>query len=459
MSPQDTLAQIWRLGGLPAQALAFATLTGADPVLPSSFAVGTAAQTGIAAAALAACEVGVLRGQSRQQVAVDMAHAATECSAWFSLDGQVAEIWDKFSGLYRCQDGWVRIHANFSHHREGALRLLGLDVATATREQAESRLLDWQATAFEEAAAKAGLVVAACRSFDAWDAHAQGQAVAAQPLISFEKIGDAPPLPLASLTAQDRPLTGLRVLDLTRILAGPVCGRSLAAYGADVMLVNSPNLPNIPSIADTSRGKMSCHLDLRNGEGQAALRQLAAQAQVLVQGYRPQALAALGFGPQALAVVRPGIVYVSLSAYGERGPWAERRGFDSLVQTATGFNHAEMQAAGGTTPKALPLQILDYATGHLMAYAAAAAIVKQQQEGGSWHVRLSLAQTGQWLRSLGRVAHGLAAKRPERTPWLSTEVSGFGSLTAIRHSAQLARTPAVHVRPSMPPGSHPPRWP
>ena len=459
MSPQDTLAQIWRLGGLPAQALAFATLTGADPVLPSSFAVGTAAQTGIAAAALAACEVGVLRGQSRQQVAVDMAHAATECSAWFSLDGQVAEIWDKFSGLYRCQDGWVRIHANFSHHREGALRLLGLDVATATREQAESRLLDWQATAFEEVAAKAGLVVAACRSFDAWDAHAQGQAVAAQPLISFEKIGDAPPLPLAGLTAQDRPLTGLRVLDLTRILAGPVCGRSLAAYGADVMLVNSPNLPNIPSIADTSRGKMSCHLDLRNGEGQAALRQLAAQAQVLVQGYRPQALAALGFGPQALAVVRPGIVYVSLSAYGERGPWAERRGFDSLVQTATGFNHAEMQAAGGTTPKALPLQILDYATGHLMAYAAAAAIVKQQQEGGSWHVRLSLAQTGQWLRSLGRVAHGLAAKRPERTPWLSTEASGFGSLTAIRHSAQLARTPAVHVRPSMPPGSHPPRWP
>ena len=459
INPQLALAQIWHLGGLPTDALGFANLTGADPVLPSSFAVGTAAQTSIAAAAMAACEVGVLRGQSRQQVAVDMAHASIECTAWFSLNGKVAEIWDKFSGLYRCQDGWVRIHANFAHHREGALRLLGLDPSTATREEAESCLLRLRAQAFEDAAAQQGLVVAAFRSFDEWDAHAQGLAVAAQPLMTFEKMGNAPPLPLTKLSALERPLSGVRVLDLTRILAGPVCGRTLAAYGADVMLVNSPNLPNIDSIADTSRGKLSCHIDLRSHEGQAALQHLAAQANVFVQGYRPQGVAALGFGPEALAQARPGIVYVSLSAYGELGPWAQRRGFDSLVQTATGFNHAEMQAGGGGIPKALPLQILDYATGHLMAFAAAAAIAKQQQEGGSWHVRLSLAQTGHWLRALGRVANGLAAQAPKRTAWLCSEPSGFGELTAITHSAGLAKTPAAHARPSMPPGSHPPQWP
>ncbi len=459
MSPQDALAHIWTLGGLPPEALAFAVLTGADPVLPSSFSVGCAAQTGVAAAALAACEVGVLRGQTRQPVAVDMAHAATECTGWFSLDGKSPEIWDKFSGLYKCQDGWVRVHANFAHHREGTLRLLGLDAATATREQAETRLLDWQALAFEDAAAKAGLVVAAFRSMDEWDAHPQGQAVAAQALMTFEKIGDAPPLPLAQLAASERPLTGLRVLDLTRILAGPVCGRTLAGYGAEVMLVNSPNLPNISSIADTSRGKLSCHLDLRTGEGQALLHQLARQAQVFVQGYRPKAVTVLGFGPEALAEMRPGVVYVSLSAYSEVGPWAERRGFDSLVQTATGYNQAEMQAAGGTTPKALPMQILDYATGHLMAFAAAAAIAKQHREGGSWHVRLSLAQTGQWLRGLGRVAQGLAAKAPDRKAWLSTVASGFGALAGISHSARLSRTPAGHARPSVPPGTHPPQWP
>ena len=156
----------------------------------------------------------------------------------------------------------------------------------------------------------------------------------------------------------DRPLDGVRVLDLTRILAGPVCGRMLAGYGADVLLVNSPNLPNLESIADTSRGKRSAHVDLRTDAGRQDLRWLLAGSNVFVQGYRPGGLAALGFSPDAVAGLRPGIVCVSLSAYGGVGPWAKRRGFDSLVQTATGFNHAEAEAAGSSTPKALPMQIL-----------------------------------------------------------------------------------------------------
>ncbi|MBT2326633.1 CoA transferase [Variovorax paradoxus] len=459
MNPGSALQALWRLAGLPAEGLAFAQLSGAEPVLPSSFAIGTAAQASIAAAALAACELGHLRGAPRQQVAVDMLHAALDCTAWFSLDGRVPPQWDPFSGLYRCADGWVRVHANFAHHRDGALLLLGLDPATAQRADAEAALTAWKALDFETAAAEAGLVATALRRFDEWDATPQGRAVAAQPLFTIERIGDAPPLLLPPLRESDRPLTGLRVLELTRILAGPVGGRALAAYGADVMLVNSPHLPNIEAIADTSRGKLSAHADLRTGAGRDALSGLLAEAHVLVQGYRPGGLAVLGFGPDDAAKRRPGIVYVSLSAYGTQGPWADRRGFDSLVQTAMGFNHAEGEAAGDGKPRALPMQILDEATGYLIALGAAAAVRRQQEEGGSWHVQLSLAQTGQWLRGLGRVPGGLAAVRHDIEPWLESAPSGFGELRGVRHSARLMRTPVLGMRPSMPPGSHEPAWP
>ncbi|MGZ5271519.1 MAG: CoA transferase [Ramlibacter sp.] len=459
MNPTQALAQLWQLAQLPREALAWARLAGADPVLPSSFAVGTAAQSTIAAAALAACELGHVRGTPRQQVSVEMAHAAAECLGWFSIDGRVPDPWDAFSGLYRTRDGWVRIHANFAHHREGALRLLGLDPATARREDAERALLGWDAPAFEQAAAEARLVVAALRSFAQWDASEPGRAIAGQPLLTLTRIGDAPPLGLPPLDPAQRPLEGVRVLDLTRILAGPVGGRALAAYGADVMLVNAPHLPNIEAIADTSRGKRSAHADLRTAAGRAALDALLHAAHVVVQGYRPGALAGLHYGPHDVAAQRPGIVYVSLSAYGNQGPWAQRRGFDSLVQTATGFNQAEGEAAGDATrPKALPTQILDQATGYLIAFGAAAALHRQQLEGGSWHVQVSLAQTGHWLRGLGRVAQGFDVRPPELEPFLETSTSGFGTLRAVRHSARLARTPAAWTRPSVPPGHSAARW-
>jgi crotonobetainyl-CoA:carnitine CoA-transferase CaiB-like acyl-CoA transferase len=458
LNARQALADLWRCAALPEAALGCAELAGADPVYPSSFAVGTAAQTSIAAAALAACELGHARGTPRQTVRVDMTHAAAECLGWFSVDGRVPDPWDRFSGLYRTADGWVRVHANFAHHRDAALRLLHLDAASATREDAERAMQSWAALDFEQAAADAGGVATALRTFDQWDATPQAQALARQPLIAFERIGDAPPLVLPPLRDDQRPLHGLRVLDLTRILAGPVGGRALAAYGADVMLVNAPHLPNIESIADTSRGKRSAHVDLRTSEGRAALDELLATSHVFVQGYRPGALQGLGYGAESLAARRPGIVCVSLSAYGHEGPWAARRGFDSLVQTAMGFNDAEGAAAGGGKPRPLPMQILDEATGYLIALGASAALLRQQREGGSWHVRVSLARTGLWLRELGRVANGFAVAKPDLAPYLETTASGFGELVALRHSAQLSRTPAGWERPSMPPGSDPPRW-
>ena len=459
MNASSALAALWQSAGLPVEALQQVQLSGADPVLPSSFAVGTAAQASIAAAALAACEFGHVRGQARQEVGVDMVHAALECSAWFSVDGRTPEAWDKFSGLYRCADGWVRVHSNFAHHRDGVLRLLGLEPGAVERADVQQALASWRALEFEQAAAGRGLVVAVVRSFEEWDAHPQGRVVAAQPLLSLEQIGDAPPRDLPALADHELPLAGVKVLDLTRILAGPVCGRTLAAYGADVMLVNSPNLPNIESIAETSRGKLSAHIDLRCAPGRAQLDGLLAQTHVFAQGYRPGALLALGYGAEALARRRPGIVCISLSAYGDHGPWGERRGFDSLVQTATGFNHAEALAAGADEPRALPIQILDYASGFLMAFAASAALARQAQQGGSWHVRVSLARTGEWLRQLGRVGGGFGVARPDRAAYLESTASGFGQLMAVRHSARLGRTPAAWARVSMPPGSHPPVWP
>ena len=465
------------------QLLEWADLSGADPVLPSSFAVGTAAQSSIAAAALAAAALGHARNGVQQRVAVDMRHAALECTGHFSVDGRTPEIWDKLSGLYRCNDGWVRLHANFAHHRDGALRVLGLPAGESTpRAMVEGALLKWRAFEFEQACAEAGLVVAAVRSFDEWDVHPHSHAVAAQPLITLEKIGEAPPRELPQLDRDAQVLQGIRALDLTRILAGPVCGRTLAAYGADVMLINAPHLPNIDHIADTSRGKLSAHLDLRTGNGRDSLRALLRDAHVFVQGYRPGGLEAQGFGAEAAAQLRPGLVYVSLSAYGHTGPWADRRGFDSLVQTATGFNHAEgLAAAAGRNaaqpvgqpawqpvaqaigqsiaqPKALPVQIFDYASGFLMAFAASAALLRQQQEGGSWHARISLARTAHWVRSLGRIDNGLAVTPPAREGYLETSSSGWGEMLALTHAARMSHSPVRWNRPSVRPGTHAPEW-
>ena len=475
-APLAAAGALWQAAGLPQQALASLSLPGSEPVLPSSFGVATAAQASIGVAALAAAEIGHLRGGPRSHVAVDRTHAALECSAWFSLDGITPPMWDPISGLYPCGGpdgpaGWVRIHANFAHHRDGALQLLGLPPGPGTDKAAVAQaLVGWTAEAFEQAAADAGLVVAASRSFAQWDAHPQAQALIDLPVVRISPLdsGQAParplPWPKADSAAPARPLAGLRVLDLTRILAGPVAGRCLAVYGADVMLVNGPHLPNIDAIADTSRGKLSALIDLRQAEGRATLAGLVGGAQVLLQGYRPGALAALGGDAQALARQRPGIVVASLSAYGGVGPWAERRGFDSLVQTATGFNLAEAEAAGSATPKALPMQVLDYTAGHLLALGIQAALWHQQGQGGSWQVQVSLADVGHWLRGLGRVPGGLNAQAPDLAPYLEDSASGFGpggraTLRAVRHAAQFARTPAGWVRPSMPPGSHLPVWP
>jgi hypothetical protein len=331
---------------------------------------------------------------------------------------------------------------------------------TAERAQVQAALLQWDAEAFESAAYAAGGVVAMMRSHDEWSASPHGKALAELPVLSIEKIGDAAPKPWP---AGDRPLAGLRVLDLSRVIAGPVAGRTLAAHGADVLLISGPGLPAIPWLTiDTGRGKLTGFVDIKSEQGQSVLRGLLADADIFSQGYRPHAIAAAGFSPEQAAIISPGIVYVSLSAYGHAGPWAGRRGFDSLVQTSTGFNHAEGRAVGIEGPKELPAQMLDHVSGYLMAFGAMMARARQAREGGSWHVRVSLAQTGRWLWNLGRLDDGPKAPDYDKElveTFLEDLPSGFGPLRSVRHAARLSKTPASWLRPAMPLGSHPPQWP
>jgi len=460
-TPREILADLWTLAGGDLATLDAVTLTGEEPQLPSSFRVAAAAQASVAAAGLAAAHVWKLRSGQNQNLAVDMRHAVVECRSerYLRVEGKPPPpAWDAIAGIYKTRDRrFVRLHTNFAHHREAVCRVLD---CKAERDDVQSALMQWDGEAFETAAYAAGGVVAMMRSHDEWSALPQARALAELPVIEVEKIGEAAPKPWPK---GDRPLAGLRVLDLSRVIAGPVASRTLAAHGADVMLISGPDLPAIPWLTiDTGRGKLTSFVELKREEGRNALSELLAQADIFSQGYRPRALANLGFSPQDAARISPGIVFVSLSAYGRLGPWAERRGFDSLVQTATGFNHAEGKAAGLDGPKELPAQMLDHATGYLMAFGAMMAKARQSRDGGSWHVRVSLAQTGRWIWNLGGLPDGLKTEelKGEAIKPLSEETqSGFGPLRAIRHSAELSKTPAFWARPAMPLGSHPPQWP
>ena len=273
------------------------------------------------------------------------------------------------------------------------------------------------------------------------------------------RIGDAPAEPLP---AGDRPLSGIRALDLTRVIAGPVCGRTLAEHGADVLQVTAEHLPSIGVlVADMGRGKLATSLDLRLETDAERLRGLIREADVFSQGYRPGALAGHGFSPKAVARLRPGIVYVTLSAFGHAGPWSERRGFDSLVQTVTGIAAEGGRAIGVDQPRPLPCQALDHASGYFAAFGAMVALARRAKQGGSWMVRVSLAQTGRWLDRLGRV-DGLDTPdlKPEDVADLmeSTETP-WGRMLAVAPAAQLSGTPGRWTRPSVPLGTHPPKWP
>ncbi|WP_345811503.1 CoA transferase [Paraburkholderia sp. PREW-6R] len=463
MTPELALKQIWTLAGCDPTALRSVSLTGEDPGLPSVYRVGSLASATIAATGLAAAEYHRLRTGHRQHVAVEMRRALASFRSERYLridDGPPPALRDPVTGFYETRDGrWIQLHTNFAHHLEGVLKVLGCDKGRAAVSAAIRG--HWDGAALDQTLADAGLCAALIRSPDEWAALDQAKAIAGLPLFEIERIGDAPAEP-PGRTVANRPLDGIRVLDLSRIIAGPVAGRALAQHGADVLMINGPHLPNIaPLVIDNGRGKRSAVLDLREADGRDTLRKLALDTDVFLQAYRPGALAARGFGPEELARLRPGIVYVSVSAYGHDGPWSQRRGFDSLVQSASGIAFTERQAAGCDEPKHLPCQALDHATGYLAAFGAMAALSRRATEGGSWHVRVSLAQTGRWLQSFGLVPDGW--QRPDVLiddvrDCLGTVDSAFGRVLGVLPAEQMEETPARFALPPARIGAHAASW-
>ena len=324
------------------------------------------------------------------------------------------------------------------------------------RQSVAEAVATWKGEALEEALIAAGTCAAHVRTPDEWMAHSQQAAVAALPVMEILPLGESPPEPLPRA---DRPLSGVRVLDLTRIVAGPVAARALAAHGADVLQVTGPHLPNIEQLViDTGFGKRAASLDLRETDDRETLKALIREADVFLQAYRPGALAALGLSPDEVAAIRPGIVYVTLSAWGHEGPWRDRRGYDSLVQSATGI---AWECGREGRPGTLPAQAQDHATGYLAAFGAIAALARCTTGGGSHLVRVSLAQTGHWLRGLGRMAEtGLAEPGNEDiADLLQTTKTPFGFVEHVRPDvATMSETPMRWSLPPAPPGSHGAGW-
>jgi crotonobetainyl-CoA:carnitine CoA-transferase CaiB-like acyl-CoA transferase len=430
---------------------------GDDPVFPTPWRVGRAGSAALGAIGLAASDLWRQRTGRAQEIAVDLraAAASLRSNTYVLRDGKRPLSWDPLSGHYPTRDGrHMFLHTNHPHHRAGALRIAG--AASDDRGALAAAVAKWDGLAIEEAIAAGGCVGGLTRSRAEWIAHPHGQAVARLPLMDIIKIGEAPPRPLPP---GNRPLSGVRVVDLTRVLAGPTCGRVLAEHGADVLHVTAPHLPyQAELLMDTGHGKRCTFIDLREQAGIDTLKALVSEADVFTQGYRPGTIAARGFAPEAMAALRPGIVCVSLCAYGHEGPWAGRRGFDSIVQNVTGLAAANSSLE---KPRNLPVQALDYVAGYLAALGAMVALARRVEQGGSWLVRVSLVQVAHWIASLGTVdATGTASDLPaEELAHLTMESDGpLGHLRHLKPVIQMGETPAFYSKPAEALGTSPAHW-
>lgn len=431
--------------------------TGGDPVFPTPFAIGSAGAAALGAIGVAASDLWRLRTGRGQAVAVDLraAAASLRSNTYVLRDGQKPVSWDPLAGHYATSDGrHMFLHTNHPHHRAGALRVAGAQ--TEDRAGLAAAVGKWIGQDIEDAIAAAGMVGGLTRTQTEWAAHPHGQAVSKLPLFEIVKIGEAPP---EKPPAGDRPLGGVRVLDLTRVLAGPTCGRVLAEHGADVLHIAAEHLPyQTDLLMDTGHGKRGAYLDLREAANVEKLKALVKGAHVFSQGYRPGTLAARGFSPESLAAMRPGIVCLSLCAYSHAGPWADRRGFDSIVQNVTG-----MAVAGSSLdkPRNMPVQANDYIAGYIGALGVMLALHKRATEGGSWLVRLSLVQVAHWIGGLGTVdASNVQAELADaEIAAITMETDGpFGRLRHLKPVVQLSETPSFYARPAEPLGSSKPEW-
>ena len=465
--PKSLLAQLTEGVGASVDDLENVTFEGADPVFREPYPIGTAAAAAIAATGYAAAKIWKLRTGRSQHVTVNVraAAAAMRSSHYLRIEPNANSVRipqgegsSQARGFYRTRDGrWIYIHLGSPTHQDRILSLLGVANESAAVANA---ILKWDAAALEEQVYAVGACAGMVRTQDEWAAHPHARAVAGAPLVDIVKIGDSEPQPLPP---GDRPLARTRVLDLTWVLAGPTGTRTLAEHGADVLRIGTDRLQGLSTrhVVNTGFGKRSAVLNINDPAGRIQLMRLVSGADVFVQGYRGGSFAAHGYSAEALAKHRPGLIYVSLSAFGHLGPWRVRRGYDSIVSAVSGIAH-EYALAG--VPRQMRSAPLDFLSGYLLAYGVMTALMQRAQEGGSYHVRVSIARTNQWLLSLPRIPVDMADKAvedlsAEEVAMLSmTSESPWGTLTYLAPAAQLSETPTRWDRPSVPLSYHQPVW-
>lgn len=454
------LQDIWAALGQPDRLLAHASASGAFD-LPSVYAVTDLAAASVGAAALSLAALRACRQEHMPGVQVDRVLA----SRWFewTIEPQgwsLPPVRDPVAGDYQARDGWIRLHTNAPHHRSAALRALGLDPhdASLSRAMVAAAVLQTDAGALETDVVGRGGCAAQMRSAKAWSLHPQGMAVRAEPLLAIRQFDAGLARPSWRLDPA-RPLSGIRVLDLTRILAGPVATRFLAGYGAEVLRIDPPDWDEPALAPEVTLGKRRARLDLRSPEGVTTFERLLARADVLVHGYRSDALDKLGLGEQRRRECSPGLVDVCLDAYGWTGDWRGRRGFDSLVQMSAGIADAGMRIGGRAVPTPLPVQALDHATGYLLAAAVLRGLERRLTLGAGSSTLASLARTAAMFMQHSQPRQRSAAAFPAALAsdfQARTEATAWGPALrmlppcAVAGSVMDWALPAGHLGDSLP---------
>ena len=425
----------------------------------SAFRVDLSAVASVTASVLAAAELAEERGIPVRPPTIACDHAIAAGLGHLLLDGAEVPAWSELSGRYATADGrTVMIHANFDHHANGVAKRLGVE---PTRQAVEAAIAKWNGEELETALIDEGMICALYRSIEEWAIHEQGLMTSNLPLFDITDLdldnkerAPARLWPESSSPLSDRrAMDSIRVLDASRVLAGPVCGRTLAAHGADVLRVGAAHLPSIPlGVMGTGFGKRNAFVDLDTDDGRARFEELLAGADVFVDAYRPGALEAKGFDAETIASINPGIVIVEISAFDWIGPWAGRRGFDSIVQATTGIAMAGARSSGADEPVHLPFQALDYATGYLAAAVAIKLVGKQRAVGGTRRARLSLLRTANWLKQLGGPTRFRPSDPIDIARWTHEVESDFGRIEAVKPVA------GRWNRPPSPLGSSDPTW-
>lgn len=450
----DVTRTIWMALGGRENAVDGVAFTG-DGQFEACYRVTDLAAATVACAALSVAELLEMTGARAPSVTVDRRLASFWFKSSLRPDGwKVPPQWDAIAGDYAAHDGWIRLHTNAPHHRAAALRVLGDHADKAGIAKAVAQ---WDKQDLEAAVVAAGGCAAEMRSAEEWAAHPQGRAVGMEPLAHVEAAGEAR---ISGWRSQpDRPLAGVKVLDLTRVLAGPVASRFLAGFGAEVLRIDPPWWEEPAVVPEMTVGKRCARLDLREAPDRARFEKLLAGADILLHGYRPGALESVGYGPEVRRALAPGLIDLALCAYGWSGPWSGRRGFDSLVQMSAGIADAGMAWKRADIPIPLPVQALDHATGYLMAAVTVRALARRAASGAVTAGRLSLARTARLLADLGPQPEGasLAPESPDDHAG-TVEQTAWGPARRLRPPASVAGAPLRWDLPAGKLGSTDPSW-